>query len=485
MLRGMQTRSAGALTVEAPALWLRAVALPTRLANRLQIPVGLLVLAIGLRIALSPLQHTWDSQTWWDAAAQLSQHANPFEAIRAPFVTAQQMTDLARGSGQSEYFEYWAYPPGILLLWWPVVRLYTLLSGPLTPVFAAPDTFTAVPMPFILSLGLKLPIMAADLACAALLTRMAGQRAGRWWLFNPYVLLASAWTFDSIMVALLLAGLLAAARGRWALSGGLLGVGAAVKFVPAVLVPVICLWALRASHRPLRSALAAGFSSIATFAVICGPWWQGVAYVLSFHGGRPGGGMSWQSLWSALQWLEPLRDFTPMLLYGSAQIGYLTLSGALLVGLWLTWLWRLDLVEMCLGLMLAYLVGTKLVNEVYALPALALALVVCARRPSANGTLLIRVLWCLPLLFALVNVPAWGFFLAPAAALGLVNLEQARVFHDGYVLTYRLLSPCLTLIGALFQGACAWGVWILRGKPDRSSAWVGKPLAAQSGVAVP
>src|SRR5579872_985852 len=87
----------------------------------------LILLAIGLRVLLSPLQHTWDSQTWLNTAALLGSDPNPFHAIAAPFEMTRRLTDLARGSGESQFFEYWAYPPGMLIVWWPLARLWTLL----------------------------------------------------------------------------------------------------------------------------------------------------------------------------------------------------------------------------------------------------------------------------------------------------------------------------------------------------------------------
>src|SRR5262249_1281459 len=166
--------------------------------------------------------------------------------------------DLARGSGLRPYYEYWAYPPGMLLVWWPIARAWFLLGGPIAERFASPDAFTAVPIPVLLSLGLKLPTIAGDVAITALLARLASASVARWYWLNPYVLLVGLWTFDAVMVALALGGLAAALRQRWLLAGVLLGAGAAVKFVPALLVLGVLSWALRPSPRPLSALVSAG-----------------------------------------------------------------------------------------------------------------------------------------------------------------------------------------------------------------------------------
>ena len=213
-------------------------------------------LAVGLilRVAVSPLQHTWDSQTWWNVAGELGRESNLLHAVAAPYEHMRQLSALAHGSGFSNYYEYWAYPPGMLLLWWPAARAWFMLAGPLPEHFAGPDTFTAMPIPLLLSLGMKAPVIIADLIAAVLLARLASGSAARWYYLNPYVLLIGGWTFDPVMLALLLGGVLAANHQRWLLAGLLLGLGAVVKFVPALLVPVVMLYAWRVARRPLRSA---------------------------------------------------------------------------------------------------------------------------------------------------------------------------------------------------------------------------------------
>jgi hypothetical protein len=417
--------------------------------------------AILIRVVLSPLQHTWDSQTWLDVASELGRDANPLTAVAAVFEHTRELSDLVRGAGLRSYYEYWAYPPMMLLAWWPIARVWSIVVGPVPFVVAAPDAFVASSFPPLLALGLKVPTILGDIVAGLILARLTHRSVGRWYLFNPYVLLVGVWSFDGIMTAFVLAALWAAERHRWVLAGTLLGLGATVKFVPALLVACVMYSALHVAAKPIRSAGKVGLAAIGTIALVCAPWLDGVGYVLDFHSARPGGGMSWQNVWGTVAWRYPHFDLAPILLYGSPQLGMLTLSGALLVAMWLVWWRQLDVVSGSLVLLLAYLTGSKLVNEVYSLPALAAAAVIAWRRPTVGQTELRRWLWVVPLAFAAVNVPAWGFLVAPGISAGLFTPEDVRTFYAGYVGTYDALSPVLSLSGILFQVLCIWGVWLL------------------------
>lgn len=419
------------------------------------------MVGLVLRIALTPLQHTWDSQTWWNVAAELGREPNLWSAVNAPYEHMRQLSALAQGSGYREFYEYWAYPPGMLLVWWPVARVWFQLAGPIAQHFAGPDTFTAMPVPPLLSLGMKAPTIVADVVTVVLLGRLGHQAAARWYWLNPYVLLIGLWTFDPIMVALLLGGVLAAQNQRWALAGFLLGLGGAVKFVPLLLVPVVMLYAWRVASRPVGSAVLVAISATTSFVGLCAPWADGVLYVLRFHAARAGGGVSWQSVWGAISWIDPFLDLTAVHLFLSPQIGALTLSGCVLIAAWLAWLRGLDLLRTSLVVLLAYLAGSKLVNEAYPLPALALSVAVLGAGGSVGSVRVVRFLWAVPLVFALVNVPVWGFGLAPAEAFGWIDLPTVRLYHAGYVLTYQQLSVVLAIIGAGFQIGCLVAAWSL------------------------
>jgi len=420
-----------------------------------------LAVGLALRIALTPFQHTWDSQTWWNVATQLGREPDVWNAVNAPYEHMRQLSALAHGSGFREFYEYWAYPPGMLLVWWPVARAWFFLAGPMAERFAGPDSFTAMPIPLLLALGMKAPIILADAITVLILGRLGHPGAARWYWLNPYVLLVGLWTFDPIMVALLLSGVLAAQNQRWAVAGVMLGCGAAVKFVPALLVPVVVLCAWRAASHPVRSAMLAAISATAAFGAVCAPWADGVLYVLQFHATRAGGGVSWQSVWGAIGWVDPFMDLTVVHLFLSPQIGALTLSGCVLIATWLAWLRGLDLLRTSLVVLLAYLAGSKLVNEAYPLPALALAAAVVGSGGSVGSARLVRFLWVVPLVFALLNVPVWGFALAPAEVLGWIDMPSARLYQAGYLVTYQYVAVALAILGTGFQIGCIVAVWSL------------------------
>ncbi len=451
---------------------------PARLARQIEngfrLPVWVLGVALGLRLLLAPLNHTWDSQTWVNVMAQLGGEPDPLRALTLPYESMRRMSDVVRGGGQAQYYEGWAYPPGMLYLWWPLARTWDSVAGPLPETYAGPGVFTARPLPILLSILMKIPVIAADFVVAALLARWTSEAVARWYLLNPYVLLVGLWTFDSVSVAFLLGGLWAAQNRRWTLAGALLGGGALVKFTPAFLAPAVGLWALQQGRAATGNAIRLALGGAVVVALLCWPVWEGLRYVVEFHAARPGGGMSWQNVLSAFAWNDPVRNLGLERSFLFPAWSALLFPLALLVACLASWLRRLDLFEGTLVLALTFLAASKLVNEVYPLTALALAVIVVFRRPSPSLRWLVHLLWVMPLVFAMVNVPIWGFLLPPAEALGLVSLDDLRQFRVGYVLTYQHLSAAFVVVGVVFQAVCAWGVWlVLRGRstsPEGASA---------------
>ncbi len=84
-------------------------------------------------------------------------------------------------------------------------------------------------------------IAAAAIAAVLLLTKMSPSRRVYLFVLSPTLFLYAFQNWDLLVVALGLAGLLAATRRRYGMSGVLLGVGAAVKFFPALLLPGVYL----------------------------------------------------------------------------------------------------------------------------------------------------------------------------------------------------------------------------------------------------
>jgi hypothetical protein len=105
------------------------------------------------------------------------------------------------------------------------------------------------------------------------------------WPANAFFL---AYRFDAVPAALLAAGLLLGWRRRWGPAGVVLGLGAAVKWTPALAVLVICAWL--ASHREVGAALRHVGAAVLAFALVNLPFvlWAPSAVLAAYRrqGGR-------------------------------------------------------------------------------------------------------------------------------------------------------------------------------------------------------
>jgi uncharacterized membrane protein len=127
------------------------------------------------------------------------------------------------------------------------------------------------------------------------LTRRYGARAWRWAVAIPLVLYAFQ-NWDAYAVAALVVGLLAFERGHDGRAGVALGLGAAIKLFPVVVVPVLVAHRWAEGRRAGAGRLVVAFA--ATFAVINLPiaalaphrWW----WTYSFQSARPA---TWGSAW--------------------------------------------------------------------------------------------------------------------------------------------------------------------------------------------
>lgn len=102
--------------------------------------------------------------------------------------------------------------------------------------------------------------------------------------------------FDALPTALLVGGLAVALRERWALSGAILGMGAAVKWSPAVAAALLVIWLLAGRRRPAAARHVAGFSL--AFLAITVPFlvWSPEAVLASVTRQAPRG-ITPESLW--------------------------------------------------------------------------------------------------------------------------------------------------------------------------------------------
>jgi hypothetical protein len=127
------------------------------------------------------------------------------------------------------------YPPGAVLLF----ALDALLGGGSTRVSHA---FLMIPFQIAVVAG----IWSLRTRWSAWLATVAAL-----WPLNAFFW---EFKFDLVPAALLVLGLGLAVRDRWSLSGAVLGLGAAVKWFPALSVAALALWLLTARRRSAATA---------------------------------------------------------------------------------------------------------------------------------------------------------------------------------------------------------------------------------------
>jgi hypothetical protein len=139
------------------------------------------------------------------------------------------------------------YPPGAVLLF----ALDALLGGGRTRVSHA---FVMVPFQLLLVFAIW-----------SLRTRWSPWFAtiAAFWPPDAFI---TEFKFDVVPAALLVLGIVCALRGRWLLTGVVLGLGTAVKWTPALTVAALALWLLTTASRGLAARLLAG-ATIAFLAV--------------------------------------------------------------------------------------------------------------------------------------------------------------------------------------------------------------------------
>ena len=410
---------------------------------------GLLAVALLVRLALLPLNHTWDLQTWNNLFADLASGQSPYETMR-------YMTFSAQASRLVPYpwYEYYAYPPVAIYLYTPLAKLYELLAGAPTYVWSAYSSIVVLPADLLLSLLFKLPLIVADAVTAWALARLTRPGFAVAYLLNPLTLLAGNWTFDALMVCSIAVALLLAERERFTWAAAVLGVGAATKFLAALLLPALLLYLF---HRgaPGRMILCAALGFTVSAAVLCAPYLEGLLFAVRFHAERYGGGMTWHYAFHTLARWRPEIDWSPVFLSLSAQLGAITLALGLLATYALLAARARPLPTMWLIALLGFFASSKLVNEAYALALLPLTLVVAARAEGDTPWTFSRLLWGVPFLFATLNVPLVAFLLSPALAIGLVDgLGIANLYAAYLGSVFPYVALVLAALGVAFTLLC-------------------------------
>src|SRR5579859_123128 len=364
-------------------------------------------LALALRLVLTPIGHPWDTTTAYNMFIDIATGHSPYD-------TFNYLSHVAQSAQWNTAYEYYAYPPAPLYIYWPLAKLFLWLH-PHATYFFPREGSTALPnLPWSFYPLYKLPIWIADFLIAGLLARMSGTIRGfRDYLLNPYVLLISAaWTFDSVMVLGLVLGAFWLQQGKFARSGVAMAFGTMVKFVPAIAVPTFVLFLIK-RKRPLREIIL----FLVSYGVAClfflGPFLNGLLYVVTFHGGRVGGGMTWEMFWRLWTFFPKGTNLDPTSLAIGA-FGTPTLAIVLLLAYWYIFVNEsMRFNRMIIVTLLAFFVGSKLVNEQYALIVLPFAFLE-ARQMGGAWRWLYRLLWVVPLAYAVMRVPIdrflWLFY---------------------------------------------------------------------------
>jgi hypothetical protein len=292
----------------------------------------------------------------------------------------------------------------------------------------------------------------------------------------------SSWMFDSLMVWCIVAGLYWLEQGKPGRSGLALAAGTLIKIVPVFIVPVLLVSMIAQRNRQIPRFLAA---YLLVVILPCLPFLSGIGFVLGFHGQRVGGGLNWQGLWYFLSTWFPAQRWDDYIYSFSGAIGALVLILGMLLMCALVYRYRPPALETFIIALAGYLAFTKIVNEVYALPLVPLLLLQLARSysPELDGETLplptgrhllkldreirplplgktrrkglercYKLVWSVPLAFALVNVPFFHFTLP-----FLGNLELGDSRNASLISTYQPrpeLSLILFLTGIFFTGLC-------------------------------
>ena len=152
---------AEALDIELP----RPPALVGTRGRRLLWMIGLL--ALFLRILLLPLGHWWDITIDYNVFIDLAKNHSPYDTFTA-------LSHIARAAGWDDAYEYYAYPPAPLYIYYPLAKVYYLLHPHANYFFVVSGSYAVPNLTIDFFFLLKAPIWIADFLIAALLARMSG-----------------------------------------------------------------------------------------------------------------------------------------------------------------------------------------------------------------------------------------------------------------------------------------------------------------------
>ena len=341
--------------------------------------IALWFIAAGVRIAVAvPLSHDWDSFVFTESSRSVLDGTSPYATVEEdpPYIYPRSNRPMLQ--------QWYAYPA------LPLVAF--------TSTFALARATGLHAFPLMEQFSVKIPAIAGDLVCAALIlrflrsrgTRMARQ-AALLVLFNPLLIwVSSAWgMFDIWIVNFVLLFLIAIRDKRPVHAGVFLGLAPQVKLFPLFFLPTLLAHAFHhVRERGDRMRLLAAFGAVGAVLVL--PFLATsprgfLTQNLVMHLRRPPQGIGLAGL---LDFLRIVQDRT----FGSfvPVLGVFVVVVLVLVNVWGVVLSEGKERRVVAVMLLAYAVvmlGNKVVNEQYFSVMVVLIVVASRLAPDRRSVL--------------------------------------------------------------------------------------------------
>ena len=261
---------------------------------------------------------------------------------------------------------------------------------------------------------------------------------------SPIVLVHAFTNFDTIAAALTATGLLAWARRKPALAGVLLGLGAAAKLYPVLLLGALLVLCLRAGK--LRAWAVTAAAAVGTwlavnlpFALLVPAGWQ---EFFRLNTTRP---MDPDSIYNVFSFISGWKGFDGTLTPGETPVWLNVVSGGLFLGccagiayVALTAPRRPRLPQLCFLMVAAFLLTNKVWSPQYSLWLVPLAVLAIPRWRLLLGWMLID---------ALVWAPRMFYYLGPDHR----GLPQGWFLGTVVVRDLAVLGLCVLVIREIYQ----------------------------------
>lgn len=389
-----------------------------------------LVLGLVVRLIASLFTHPWDIQTFYNFFVDLARNHSPYE-------TMAYLSHLARAHSEVGWdynFEYYAYPPLPILIYYLPAKLFSLIHLNLDYNFVISHAAPVVKIPWDFNLLFKLPLYLSDLGVAYLLFKKLDMKSAKWFFLNPYVILiSSSWMFDSLMTFFLLLSIVLLREGRLNLSALFLAFSAVTKFVPFFVFPALIIYFIKQEYSFKKILSFIGIFVLTNLAIIL-PFWEGFKFVLDFHSSRVGGGLTPHLLLQQLPYylsnnFITYKELLPIYHFVLPNIGLLFMGVGILFVYYLIIKNNLSLNQVILISLLGYLIFNKIINEQYLFIAMPFLIWDLKESPSQIKFMLYQLLWALPLAFAIINVPILGFSL-PILNILDIDIRRLQLYID-------------------------------------------------------